>query len=62
MKKVKHTQNKAFSLNIQIFNELNLILSNLCLQKQNSISNNPILLSHNKGKSPPGCWQSPGTD
>ncbi len=60
MKKVKHEQNKAFSLNNYSFNELNSTLCISCLQTHKGISRNPILPSKNKGKSPPGGLRSPG--
>ncbi len=60
MKKIIHKQNKNFCLNYHIFNEFNYAFCNNCLQPVTGIYRNQILLSQNKGKSPPGCLRSPG--
>ncbi|GEM_PF-5319715 len=61
MKKVKQKQNEAFNNNNLIFNTLNSSFFHFASQTRHSMGKNPILLSQNKGKSPPGCWRSPGT-
>ena len=62
MKQLKNKTNTSESLSHQIFNGPFCVIQPAFLQMQVDINMFNILLFQNKGKSPPGCPRSPGTD